>query len=820
MTRLLFIKLLRDLRTTWARMVLMVVAISLSLVAFSIVLYARVIVDPQINSGYISTNPASARIMLDPGVAPDQIAAIRTFAHAESGVIDATMRSVITFQMQTAGGRLSATPLQLFIAAPDDPLRIATFRIEQGSWPPPPDGVLIERAALQFLQLKVGDSVVVAGFDGKPVPLRIAGVAHDPSLAPAYEEQKGYGYVSTASLPLLGKQPVLDELTITVADQPGQTTPSHNRDLIVRTALSLAERLKQTRGLGIVQVAVPPPYEHPHQGQMNTLLLALLAFGALSLLLSAILIATMFNGLLTQQIPQIGILKAIGARSSRILQLYLIMILLVAAVATVLAFTPGIVLGRRWAQLVLSGMLNMDATSLAVPWWTYAVVIAAGVVLPLLMALAPLVRASRRTVREALDDRGVNRQGVTARRLDNWLARLRGLDRTLLMAFRNSFRRRARLVLSVGLLATAGTIFIGGLNTLAGIQAIPETLADEHRWDVEVRLDAPASAPALTNMVARIPHVTQVETWTTVSTGVQYPGQINVTRTYPDQGHGSLGVTVIPPATAVFSPPQLLEGRWLRPDDTDAIVLPQTMRKMLPDVRVGETTIQLPVDGRLTTWRIVGIVKELFAPTCPCVSNTGFAQASGRANQANLIRIVTDHHDPETRMAAGQAAGQALADASLKVQYVRPFDWFFAVSEGHLYVLVAVFLLIASVMGVTGLIGLGSTMSTNVIERTREFGVMRAIGARASTVRRIVVSEGVFMAAASCVVAAVPSLLLTAVMDVGLGNLFISAPVPFRISGMAIVVWVVAVVLGAALATLAPAVRASRLTVREALAYL
>jgi putative ABC transport system permease protein len=798
---------------------MMVVAISISLVAFSTVLYARFIIDPQMSSGYLSTNPSSARIVLDPGVEQDQIDTILTKARTEPGVIHATLRAVSTFQMQTQDGQLSSRPLQLFIAAPNDPMQIATFPVEQGSWPPPPNGVLIEREALRFLNLKVGDHVVVAGLDGRPVSLSITGVVHDPSLAPAYEEQRGYGYVSTLSLPLLGKQPVLDELVITVADQPGGTVPSHNRDIIVRTALSLSEQLKQMGNISIEQIQVPPPYQHPHQGQMNTLLMSILAFGTLSLLLSAILIATMLNGLLTQQIPQIGMLKAVGARSSQILQLYLIMVLLVAAVATAFAFIPGIVLGRQWARMLLAGMLNMDAASLAAPWWTYVVVLAAGIVLPLATALVPLVRASRRTVRGALDDRGVDQRGLGARRLDTWLSRLGGLDRTLLMAFRNTFRRRARFLLSVGLLATAGAIFMGGLNTLAGIQAIPDTLAAEQRWDVEVNLDAPASAPQLSSLVARIPHVTHVETWASVGTGVRYSGQINVTRTYPDQGHGSSGVTAVPKASSVFIPPPVLEGRWLRPDDTDAIVLPQMMRNALRG-RVGEATVQLAIGKRLTTWRVVGIVEELFAPTCPCVSRTGFDQALGRAHQDNSIRILTDRHDPQTRMAVGQMVKQALADAGIKVQSVRPFDWIAAVSEGHLYVLVVVFLLIASVIGVVGLIGLGSTMSTNVIERTREFGVMSAIGTPASTVRRIVVAEGVFMAASSCVVAVVLSLVLTAVMDAGLGNMFISTPVPFRFSEIALLVWAVAIILGAVLAALTPAFRASRLTVREAFAYL
>ncbi|WP_220210920.1 ABC transporter permease [Reticulibacter mediterranei] len=428
-TRLLFIKLLKDLRTTWTRILLMVVAISISLVAFGTVLYTRSIIDPQISNGYTSTQPASARIVLSEEVEQEQVDTIRSAALAEPGIIDATLRAVSTFQMQTQDGRLSAIPLQIFIAAPNDPMRIARFPVEQGSWPPPPNGVLIEREALRFLNLKVGDSLVIAGLDGRPVSLRITGVVHDPSLAPAYEEQKGYGYISTATLPLLGKPPVLDELAITVADQPGGTVPSHNREVIVQTVLRLANRLKQTHHLSIEQIQVPPPYQHPHQGQMNMLLLALLAFGVLSLLLSAILVATMLNGLLTRQIPQIGILKAIGARSRQTLQLYLFMTLLVTAVATALAFLPGIILGRGWAQVMLVNMLNMDPTSLAAPWWTYALVITAGVGLPLVMALVPLMRASRRTVRETLDDRGMGQKVLRAKGLDTWLSRLRGLDR-------------------------------------------------------------------------------------------------------------------------------------------------------------------------------------------------------------------------------------------------------------------------------------------------------------------------------------------------------------------------------------------------------
>jgi putative ABC transport system permease protein len=111
-------------------------------------------------------------------------------------------------------------------------------------------------------------------------------------------------------------------------------------------------------------------------------------------------------------------------------------------------------------------------------------------------------------------------------------------------------------------------------------------------------------------------------------------------------------------------------------------------------------------------------------------------------------------------------------------------------------------------------------MSANVLDRTREFGVMHAIGGRPSAVRRIVVAEGIFIAVASCLVALVPALALTTILENSVGNLFMSAALPFRLSALAVGVWIALAVLGAVLATEAAGNRASRITVREALAYL
>src|SRR5262245_32977309 len=120
----------------------MVIAIAISLTVFAGVLYAWGAMRRETADAYVGTEPASATILLDEPIAVSQMAAIAAEARSRPGIIEATGRTQFTSDVEV-NGRLLEIPLQVFVAAPDDSMRIARFYPERKSWPPPPGEIFI-----------------------------------------------------------------------------------------------------------------------------------------------------------------------------------------------------------------------------------------------------------------------------------------------------------------------------------------------------------------------------------------------------------------------------------------------------------------------------------------------------------------------------------------------------------------------------------------------------------------------------------------------------------------------------------------------------
>lgn len=162
---------------------------------------------------------------------------------------------------------------------------------------------------------------------------------------------------------------------------------------------------------------------------------------------------------------------------------------------------------------------------------------------------------------------------------------------------------------------------------------------------------------------------------------------------------------------------------------------------------------------------------------------------------------------------------RALDDAGLRIDISLPVEMPRTAIGEHMAVLLGLILALAAVMTVVGLLGLTAAMSTGVLERTRELGVMRVVGAAPSLVLRVILGEGVLVGALSGVVAVALAVPLSALVGTIIGTMAFRAPLPLVTSPVAVLFWMAIVVVCSAAATAVPARRTSRITVREALAY-
>ena len=139
--------------------------------------------------------------------------------------------------------------------------------------------------------------------------------------------------------------------------------------------------------------------------------------------------------------------------------------------------------------------------------------------------------------------------------------------------------------------------------------------------------------------------------------------------------------------------------------------------------------------------------------------------------------------------------------------------------DGAFSVIIALLMVMTFVLATVGCLGLMGAMSLNVIERTREIGVMRAFGASSTAIFRIVFVEGLLIGLMSWLLAIFLSIPLSALLARSIGESFMSYAMPASYSTGGVIAWAALVVIIAVIASFFPALRAIRLTVTEVLAY-
>jgi putative ABC transport system permease protein len=787
-------KVLRDLFANRTRTALVVLSIAVGVFAFGTILATRFILYDTLRSSFLAINPASATITTEP-FDDDLVDAVRNVP----GVAEAEGFRAISIRIQT--GPLVWQDAMLYVLPDDGATAVGIVKPWQGAWPPPNKTLLIERASLAKTRAAIGDTVTiqVPGENARSLP--ITGTTHDLSLPPAALAGQAFGYITADTLEWLGGPRSHNQLQFVVSENRGDV--AH-----IQHITEEVERIIERSGREVLNTDVPTPLQHPAEQVLPTILAILTTLGVLALLIGTFLIVNTISAILTQQTRQIGVMKAIGARTGQIAGLYFTMAVAYGLLALMIAVPLSVVASFLFTRFV--GMqLNVDITKLQLLPGVVAAQALAALAVPLFASVFPVRSVVLRPAREALA--GTSQPPSKPSLTDRLIGQIRGLSRPNRLALRNTFRRKGRLILTLAALTLGGAVFISVLSLRASLyRTLDESIASQ-RYDVEVQMDRPYRDERVAASVAAVPGVTSVES-------------LRRATAFPVRSDGTTGegliLRALPADTAMFAP-RMVAGRWLLPEDGRAVVLTSNYLAKDPAAQVGDEVV-LRIGDDDSAWRVVGFIEELSPPSAPAwayLPLDAYAGVAGNAGRTDTLRVGTTRHDPAGHAAMAEALEARLAQDGFETKLIRSRSEDRAILDERFQIIVVVLTVMALLIGAVGALGLAGTMSINVLERTREIGVMRAIGASDGAVRRIVISEGLVIALFSWILAALLAVPISYGMGFVFGTALLNAPLIWVFSGVGVVVWLIVVVALAIVASLVPARSAVRLTVREVLSY-
>jgi putative ABC transport system permease protein len=686
----------------------------------------------------------------------------------------------------------------------------------EGKDKPEKNEVILEREALDELDIQVGQDLIFELPDGMTKSMRVAGIVQDPTTGADDFLAPPFGYVTMNTLPALRQPELFNRVYATVSEN--QDDMPHIREV----SAELKDRIENA-GTEVRRTAFSKTHEHPMASTINAILGILMALGVLIVFLSSSLIANTLNALLNQHLRHIGVIKLVGGRNRQVLGMYLVLILVFGLLALALAVPFGGIGAYGLAEFIADKM-SFSLLGYRIVPLAFIIQIAVGILVPLVAGLAPVINGSRTTVLKAISgdlaldsggqaERSPKRESRWERfqtRVTNALAR-RGIHipRPLLISLRNTFRRRGRLLLTLFTLTMGGAIFIAVFNVRVTLRSYMNSIGEYFIADVTVDFDEPYRLREVEQYAMQVDGVKYVEGWQFVS----------VEALLPDETVGDNITVLAPPADSSLIRPMLVQGRWIHPDDVRKLALSEAVFDEFPDLKAGDT-LRLRVNGQEEDWQVVGIFKFVGQQ-----GNIGYApfeyisRLNNLTNRSFSYRIVTASHDRAYQDQMAETLDHYLRDHGFKVRKAQAGLASLDTALESLDILVTFLLIMALLTASVGSMGLAGTMGMNVLERTREIGIMRSIGAVDSIIMRTIIAEGVVIGLLSFAMALIPSVIFTYLLSYIVSLAVFETPIQvvFTFTGYAI--WLALVLVLSAIASILPARNAARLTIREVLAY-
>jgi putative ABC transport system permease protein len=786
-------KVLGDLRHAPLQIGAIMLVLGLGVAGVTAALHGQGVLKREIDASFATARVPDLALLLD-RVDPAALAALSS--HEDVEAVDAR-RVIYARVLDRTGVWLT---VRLHIVQDFQKQVLGKVHRHGEAWPDVSqlnESVFIEQSGEPLLDIAPGAPVQIRRQDGDIVTLRSAGSVHDPAVAPSFQERMVYAYATPAVAAQLGYDATLDQLLAKLRYRGG------NAD-VLESANELRSLL-QRRGIASIRADVLPA-GHPHAMLMNAMLRVLWVLSALAFVCSAGFIAYMSAAWMRREQRIVGIMKAVGARWHQIAMQYLLLAVPLVLITLALALPAGDLLGRALVRYYAYS-LNIDVAQSQAPQfvWQLAAVLALGI--PLLAMTLPILRASLMTAYAAIQDPGIaplNVAGRIAARFIHWPGKLRAT-----FALRNIWRRPWRTSLMVLGLSFGGALLLLTHTNYKSMMAVIDTSLANRGHDIDVVLPRAQTAATIVPVAERTQGVEIAEAWRRA--GVTFARTETLHET-EGQVARSVGLTGYPDATRLFKLP-VVTGRAPTAGATAEVLVTRAFKHAFPQVQVGQP-LELNFRDTRTVVTVTGMVDEIasvriYAPFSTFESVTGLGDAS------SLLRVKANQPDLAAVMRSLDEAFIAARMAPLQLQ---SRDVVREALEEHFKVVGDVVRMVALAVALIGAILLASTTLLNLMERRREIGVLRTLGATPRTLTAVFLAEGIAVTAISAVLAVAISIPISLAMlqRAETSLLHVGVPLQFSMTGLGILLCGAAIVVITALVLIA---RSLKQSVRETIAY-
>ncbi|MBK8984612.1 MAG: FtsX-like permease family protein [Chloroflexi bacterium] len=681
--------------------------------------------------------------------------------------------------------------------------------LKDGMWP---QGATIgvERISSDYYGLDIGDTVIFE-VDGTDRALPITGKIRHPFVPPPDFGGNAYFFVDADGLARFGiPQGQFTQLLVQV--EPYSKEYARDR------AAAIKDRLAR-QGIGIAISIYQDPDEHWGRAFLLGITVVLRVLAVISLLISVIIVANSMTAIITQQTDQIGVIKAIGGQSHIIVQVFMAGVLIYGFLALLVALPTGVIAAYQGSKWFLA-LFNIDYDTFQFSTRAVFFQVLAALLAPVLAALWPVLSGAAITVREAIASYGIGGDFGSSR-LDQAVEALgeRFLPSPYAIALGNMFRRKGRLVLTQLVLILAGTTFLMVMTLANSMSYTLENELSRRQYDLRIFFQGLQRSDQVESIVAGVPGVAGSEAWFTVTGTVLRQGE----RVQDTAGLGA-EVYAIPSGSTMYEP-YIVNGRWLSADDNGRVVVISQDTAEFNNLNVGDViTIDFGNLGQ-ADWEVIGTHQALTSD--PIATDPMYAPAAAvidvtkKINRANQIVIRTTNQNPDFTANMMAALNDRFKTRGIETSafFSRTKAEDSTAAYNQFNIVNNMLFGLALVMGIVGGIGLMGSLWISVVERTREIGVLRSIGAQSPTIMTMFIMEGVLQGVMSWLMAVPLALVVARPMSNLLGQTILKVDLDFAFSTVGVAIWLVAILSIAFLASLVPAHAATRISVRESLAY-